>query len=71
MFFLFWKGKDREMNYLKKFKKILLAIPLLLFGAFIVYAETNDSRLQRIEYDGYMAAYDGTDRMHLYYAERY
>ena len=59
------------MNYLKKFKKIILAIPLLLMGALLVYAEVNDSHLEKNKYDGYMAVYDGTDRIHLFYAERF
>ena len=59
------------MEYLKKLKKVLFAIPLLLMGALLVYAEVNDSHLEKNKYDGYMAVYDGTDRIHLFYAERF
>ena len=59
------------MKYLKKFDKVLLAIPLLLIGTMLVHADTNDSNLIKSKYDGYMAAYDAPDRIHMFWAERY
>lgn len=59
------------MKYLKKFKKVLFAIPLLLMGAILVSAATNDSQMVKNKYDGYMAAYDAPDRIHMFWAERY
>lgn len=59
------------MKYLEKLKKMLFTMPLLLMGALLVYAEVNDSHMVKNRYDGYMAVYDGTDRVHLFYAQRY
>ncbi len=59
---------------MKKLKKMLLLLPLFILGFLgiaYVYAEVNDSSLKRLKYDGYMAVYDGTDRIHLYHAERF
>lgn len=59
------------MEYFKEIKKVLFAIPLLLMGALLVSAATNDSQMVKNKYDGYMAAYDAPDRIHMFWAERY
>jgi hypothetical protein len=68
----FYFGK--ELIKVNKLKKIILSFLFsiaCLVGITSVYAGTNDSNLVRNKYDGYMAVYDGSDRVHLYYAERY
>lgn len=59
---------------IKKLKKVLLALSSLIIlgvGAGIVYAGTNDSNIVKDRYDNAYAVYDGTDRIHLFYAERF
>lgn len=57
---------------MKKIKSIVsLFIVLFLAGITFVYAGTNDSTLVKHNYDNIYAVYDGTDRIHLFYAQRY
>ena len=56
---------------MKKLKYLMLFIVVLITGSTIVYAGTNDSRIEKHRFDDAYAVYDGTDRVHLFYAERF
>lgn len=55
------------------FKKIIkiIILTLIIFLNCTVFAESNDSKLVKHRYDNIYAVYDGNDRVHLYYAQRY
>ena len=56
---------------MKKVKYLMLFLLVLITGTTIVYAGTNDSRIVKNRYDNIYGVYDGTDRVHLFYAQRY
>ena len=56
---------------MKKIKMFLMLFLLLIIGTTIVYAGTSDSRIVKNRYDNIYGVYDGTDRVHLFYAQRY
>lgn len=57
---------------MKKIIKILFALLLIfLFNKANVFADTNDTNLEKHTYEGYGAIYDGPDRVHLFYARRF
>ena len=55
---------------MKKILKIIIVLLTLLISSY-VYADTDDSKLVKNRYDNIYAVYDGPDRVHLYYAQRY
>ena len=55
---------------LKKILKILILILTISIYRY-VYADINDSTLAKNRYENVYAVYDGLDRVHLYYAQRY
>lgn len=56
---------------MKKIKVLILLILSLVIGTSIVYADINDSRIEKNRYDDAFGVYDGEDRVHLFYAQRY
>ena len=55
---------------LKKIIKIIITT-IIIFLNCAVFAEVNDSKLVKHRYDNIYAVYDASDRVHLYYAQRY
>ena len=51
--------------------KKILKIFITLVAITCVYANTNDSTLIKNRYENVYAVYDGEDRVHLFYAQRY
>lgn len=51
--------------------KIMLGIIIFLFSMTFVYGATNDSKIIKHRFDNVYAVYDGVDRVHLFYAQRY
>ena len=57
---------------MKNIFKILLAlIAVFLFGVISVSAGTNDTTLVKNTYNNIYGVYEGSDRVHLFYAQRY
>ena len=57
---------------MKKIKSIVVLVAMLfLVGITFVYAGVNDSTLVKHQYENIYGVYDGTDRVHLFYAQRY
>ena len=52
-------------------KKILIIIITFLLTINYVNADIDDSKLVKNRYDNIYAVYDGIDRVHLYYAQKY
>ena len=60
---------------MNKITKIILTIlsvfSIILTGGSKVFADINDSNVVKSRYDDAYAVYDGPDRVHLFYAQRY
>ena len=56
---------------MKKLKMFIFLFLLFVTGTTLVYAGTSDSRIVKNRYDNIYGVYDGTDRVHLFYAQRY
>ena len=56
---------------MKKIKILMLLIISLIASTTIVNAGIKDSRIEKHRYNDAFAVYDGTDRVHLFYAQRY
>ena len=51
--------------------KIILGIKIFLFSMTFAYAATNDSQIIKHRFENIYAVYDGLDRVHLFYAQKY
>ena len=51
--------------------KIIFGIIIFLFSMMFVFGATNDSQIIKHRFDNAYAVYDGVDRVHLFYAQRY
>ena len=56
---------------MKKLKMFIFLFLLFVTGTTLVYAGTSDSRIVKNRYDNIYGVYEGTDRVHLFYAQRY
>ena len=54
-----------------KKRKIILGIIIFLFSMTFVYGATNDSQIVKHRFENVYAVYDGLDRVHLFYAQKY
>ena len=54
-----------------KKRKIILGIIIFLLPMTFVYAGTNDSTIEKHRYENAYAVFNGEDRVHLFYAQRY
>ena len=52
-------------------KKILIIIITFILTINYAYADINDSKLGKERYENFYAVYDGRDRVHIYYAQKY
>lgn len=56
---------------MKKITSIMLLCLTLIAGITFVNAGVADSRIEKHRFDGIKGIYDGTDRVHIFYAQRY
>lgn len=61
----------KKRNKLKNILIVLGIIMLSIVSITFVYAGENDSAFEKHRYDGVYGVYDGPDRIHLFYAQRY
>ena len=56
---------------LRKILSVLSSLMILILGISVVYAGTNDTNIVKDRYANAYGVYDGTDRVHLFYAEKF
>lgn len=56
---------------LRKILSVLSSLMILILGISVVYAGTNDTNIVKDRYVNAYGVYDGTDRVHLFYAEKF